>query len=94
MTLYNIFTERNGFRVAKWDNWFNVEASYLVTATDCNCPSRIKPCKHVAMVGVAKALKTIDTQMFLDPETCQWVGFIPKDQFTEQPPKRPAWRRV
>lgn len=89
--IYNVFTETGGYRVTKWDQDMNIEASYLVTSSTCDCPSRNKPCKHVNLVGVAIAMKTVDTQNFFDPDTAKWHLFIPTELIR---PMRPAWRRV
>lgn len=94
MTLYNIFTERGGYRIAKWDDKFNLIGSYLTTSNDCDCPSRVKPCKHVRLVDVAMRLGVIDKPLFLDPDTGKWEPVRLWDQEFEPLPIKRSWRRI
>jgi len=72
MTLYNIFTTSQGLRITKWDNDFNVEASYLVSDQGCECPAN-KPCKHMSMMKMMRADGEIDKNSFYDPVAHQYM---------------------
>jgi hypothetical protein len=71
MILYNIFTTSNGLRCTKWDDDFNVEATYLVSEQGCECPAA-KPCKHMSMMKMFHADKEIDKNSFYDPVSNQY----------------------
>ena len=68
MILYNLFSTSNGTCITKWDDDFNVSASYIVDDKDCTCPAR-KPCKHMEMYR--QLYSEIDKNTFYDPETDQ-----------------------
>lgn len=66
MTLYNLFSTSKGTCITKWDDDFNVAASYIVGDRDCTCPAR-KPCKHMEMYR--QLYGQIDKNTFYDPDT-------------------------
>lgn len=48
MILYSARTILDSILLAKFDEAFNVEATYLVGPNGCDCPAK-KPCKHQAI---------------------------------------------
>jgi hypothetical protein len=64
MILYNLKTDGiNLFRITKFDDDMNMESSYLVGHTVCECPQGHKPtCRHRKMLPLM--LDRIDTPWF------------------------------
>lgn len=65
MSLYNLRTAELGYRVTKFDSDLNVESSYNVTPSTCDCPQGHKPtCRHRKMLW--NLLQILDTEFFWD----------------------------
>ncbi len=85
--------------VTKFDEDFNIEASYTVSPNlphRCTCPSRQVPCKHIELTIWAFNKNFIDTFNFYDFDTAQWTLFTPQELVhTETTLKHPPrWRRI
>jgi hypothetical protein len=85
MTLYNLRTALDDFRITKFDADLNVESSYLLSNTFdqagrpelvCECPAGVRPsCRHRQMLP--DLLPLVDTEYFWDFErhlTCDSEG--------------------
>ncbi|TXH43033.1 MAG: hypothetical protein E6Q97_34820 [Desulfurellales bacterium] len=73
MTLYNIKTEDNQFRITKFDNDLNVDSSYLVSEDACECPAGVRStCRHRQMLSTFLACDAVDQPMFWDFENHTW----------------------
>jgi len=65
MTLYNLHTDGDQYRITKLTNDLEVESSYLMTAAECECPAGHRPtCRHRQMF--ADLLPLCDTMWFWD----------------------------
>jgi len=79
MILYSLRTQGDGYAIAKFDDYFHVEAVYNLTpkgndyACDCPAGSRnivLKPCKHRKMVKLMR--EKADTDEFYCYEDGHW----------------------
>jgi hypothetical protein len=74
MTLYNLRTALDDYRITKFTKDLDVESSYLIGAApphECECPAGVRPtCRHRQMLG--DLLPLVDTEFFWDFErhTC------------------------
>lgn len=72
--LYNCKHSGNQFRITKFTSDFEVEASYLLDATTCECPAGHRPtCRHRQMLPKFIARNAIDTEWFFDHDRGGWV---------------------
>ena len=70
MTLYNLKTDGDEYRITKFDNQLNVESSYLLSLSECECPAGSRPtCRHRQMLPEMLAYDMANTGMFYDFET-------------------------
>lgn len=73
MTEYNCSHDHSGYRITKFDDDFNVESSYLVSETECECPQGSKPtCRHRKMLPQFLVTKRVNSQWFLNYDTGAW----------------------
>lgn len=80
MILYNLRSTATGFRIAKFDEFMDVEAVYNLTPTGkvgqpfaCDCPASQRPsCKHRKMVNRFVLANKQDTDEFYCYETQTW----------------------
>lgn len=79
--LYSIRSVSGGYIIAKFDDDFNIDATYNLTDTDdtnhpvhCDCPSwpRKHSCKHTQMLDKFLQRGKIDTDWMYDPKTSSW----------------------
>ena len=76
MSLYNLRTADGSYRITKFTNDLDVEASYLVSPTECECPAGHRPsCRHRQMLPKMLAVGADDQPMFYDHDN---------DRFFEQ----------
>lgn len=69
MSLYNLRTSDGSYRITKFSNDLDVEASYLVSLTECECPAGHRPsCRHRQMLPKMLAVGADDQPMFYDFE--------------------------
>ena len=73
MTLYNLRTALDGYRITKWDSDMNPESSYLIGGADhtdrveCECPAGSRStCRHRQMLQ--DLIPLVDTEFFWDFE--------------------------
>lgn len=72
MTLYNIRSDGDEFRITKFTNELDVESSYLTSHTECQCPAGSRPtCRHRQMLPTMLAAGLLDTGGFYDFESQQ-----------------------
>lgn len=72
MTLYNLRTDGDQWRITKFDNDLNVESSYLLSEAECECPAGHRPsCRHRQMLPAMLAQGICNKSMFWDFETSQ-----------------------
>lgn len=72
MTLYNIRSDGDEFRITKFTNELDVESSYLTSHTECQCPAGSRPtCRHRQMLPTMLAANLLDTGGFYDFESQQ-----------------------
>jgi hypothetical protein len=73
MTLYNIKSALDDFRITKFDDNLNVESSYLLEDAGgghgvytCECPAGVRPsCRHREMLPLMLAYEIVDTDLFV-----------------------------
>lgn len=73
--LYSIRSVSGGYIIAKFDDDFNIDATYNITEGPvCDCPSwpRKRHCKHLDMLAKFEARSKIDTDWMYDPKTSSW----------------------
>jgi hypothetical protein len=77
MTLYNLRSALDDYRITKFTQDLDVESSYLLTrdelgALQCECPAGVRPsCRHRQMLGCL--LPLVDTEWFWNYERTQIV---------------------
>ena len=72
--LYNCRHAGDQYRITKFDDYMNVESSYLCTERECECPAGHRPmCRHREMLPKFIGRKTINTDWFLDYGRGGWV---------------------
>ena len=70
MTLYNLKTDGDQYRITKFTNNLDVESSYLLSLSECECPAGSRPtCRHRQMLPDMLAYDMANTGMFYDFET-------------------------
>lgn len=83
MNQYNLRTAGAAFTITKFDEDFNVLASYTITPKGfdytCTCPANnrsviTKPCRHRRMMKVL--LPVVNTGQFYDPDTDQFCEML------------------
>lgn len=73
--LYNCRHDGDQFRITKFDTDMNVEASYLLTAHECECPAASRDtCRHRQMLPKFIARKAVDSEYFYDHDRGGWVS--------------------
>jgi hypothetical protein len=86
MTLYNLKTDGDQWRITKFTNDLDVESSYLLSETECECPAGSKPtCRHRQMLPTLIAEGLENTSGFWDFENK--VVLVPEGEqtFCEEP---------
>ncbi|MFA6244805.1 MAG: hypothetical protein WC655_27925 [Candidatus Hydrogenedentales bacterium] len=72
MTLYNIRSDGDEYRITKFTNDLDVESSYLTSHTECQCPAGSRPtCRHRQMLPTMLDAGLLDTGGFYDFESGQ-----------------------
>ena len=67
MTLYNLKTDGDQYRITKFTNDLDVESSYLLSETECECPAGHRPtCRHRQMLPTMLANDLADSGGFYD----------------------------
>jgi hypothetical protein len=87
MTLYNLRSDGDGYRITKFDNDLNVESSYLLSEHACECPAGHRSsCRHRQMLPHMLAAGLADSAGFYDFETRQVLVPISDDPMEEDIP--------
>lgn len=67
MTLYNLKSDGDQYRITKFTNDLDVESSYLLSETECECPAGSRPsCRHRQMLPTMLAEDLCDSGGFYD----------------------------
>lgn len=73
MSLYNLKTDGDHYRITKFTNDLEVESSYLCSETECECPAGHRPsCRHRQMLPILLANDMLDRGKFYDFDTQQF----------------------
>ena len=81
MTLYNLKTDGDQWRITKFTNDLDVESSYLLSETECECPAGSRPtCRHRQMLPTLIAEGLENTSGFYDFENK--VVLVPEGEQT------------
>lgn len=74
MSLYNCKIDGDQYRITKFTNDLEVEASYLTNGRECDCPAGHRPaCRHRIMLSRFIAKDATAGQWFHAYEHQQWV---------------------
>ena len=70
---------KNKYLISKLDGNLEVKASYAMyddfeNKLTCNCPSRKRPCKHVAFLAAFLREDQIDGELLFDPEHNRFIS--------------------
>lgn len=90
MSLYNLrSTELSSYRVTKFDSDLNVESSYNVIPSTCDCPQGHKiTCRHRKMLK--NILPIVDTEWFYDYDVGHYQTILGDYQASPPPLAAPA----
>lgn len=81
MSLYNCKSDGDQYRISKFTNDLNVEASYLTDGAECDCPAGHRPaCRHRIMLARFIAKDAIAGQWFHNYEANQWIRAMSDDE--------------
>lgn len=70
MTLYNLKTDGDNYRITKFTSDLDVESSYLTSLTECECPAGHRPtCRHRQMLPHMLSNDMLDAPKFMDFDT-------------------------
>lgn len=73
-TLYNCRHSSDQYRITKFDHNFDVESSYLCTATECECPAGHRhTCRHREMLPKFLQRDHVGDEWFFDYDRGGWV---------------------
>jgi len=73
-SLYNCKHSGDQYRITKFDEHMNVEASYLCTTKECECPAGHRPrCRHREMLPRFIQRGTVGTEWCYDFDRGGWV---------------------
>src|SRR6266446_9601298 len=87
-SLYNCKHSGDQYRITKFDEHMNVEASYLCTTKECECPAGHRPrCRHREMLPRFIQRGVVGTEWCYDYDRGGWVQtdlrVEPEPLFTE-----------
>jgi len=74
MILYSVRAIASGYLIAKFDENFDVEATYEVSPASCTCPAfhRRQTCKHQDILAKFITREKVDTEWFYCREADSW----------------------
>lgn len=73
-SLYNCKHSDDQYKITKFDSDFNVEASYLLDADNCECPAGHRPhCRHRQMLPKFIQRNYVGSNFFFDFDRGGWV---------------------
>jgi hypothetical protein len=104
MTLYNCRQDGMHYRITKFDDDMNVQASYTCSENVCDCPAGVRPmCRHREMLPAFIGRGAVGNGWFLDYDQGGWYEFEgetvpepePQPMLRPLPPAHyPSWRRI
>jgi hypothetical protein len=72
--IYNCKTDGDHYRITKFNEYMDVESSYLCTEEECECPAGDRPsCRHRQMLPKFQARKATKGQWFFDYDREGWI---------------------
>lgn len=81
MTLYNCKLVDGNYRISKFTNDLDVEASYLTDGLECDCPAGHRPaCRHRIMLARFIVKDATAGQWFHNYEQNQWIRAASDDE--------------
>lgn len=81
MSLYNCKADGDHWRISKFTNDLDVEASYLTSNDECDCPAGHRPvCRHRIMLPRFIAKNAVAGQWFHNYEQNQWIRATSDDE--------------
>lgn len=81
MSLYNCKSDGDQYRISKFTNDLDVEASYLTDGSECDCPASHRPvCRHRIMLPRFIAKNAVAGQWFHNYEANQWIRAASDDE--------------
>lgn len=81
MSLYNCKCDGDQYRISKFTNDLDVEASYLTSNEECDCPAGHRPvCRHRIMLVRFIAKNATAGQWFHNYEHNQWIRATSDDE--------------
>lgn len=81
MSLYNCKSDGDQYRISKFTNDLDVEASYLTDGSNCDCPAGHRPvCRHRIMLSRLIAKNATAGQWFHNYENQQWIRAASDDE--------------
>lgn len=84
MSLYNCKQSGDSYRISKFTNDLDVEASYLTNGNECDCPAGHRPvCRHRIMLPRFIAKNATSGQWFHNYEHQQWIRATMDDSEAE-----------
>lgn len=84
MSLYNCKSDGDQYRISKFTNDLDVEASYLTSNDGCDCPAGHRPvCRHRQMLSRFIAKNATAGQWFHNYEANQWIRAAVDDVLDE-----------
>ena len=91
MTLYNAKSTPDGVRITKFTDDLDVESSYTVSRSTCDCPAGHRDtCRHRQMFPSFTG--RLDTAWLLDWDNRRWYYYNPETgKLLNQ---KPSWRRA
>lgn len=72
--LYSCRHDSDQYRITKWSTDLEVEASYLTTLAECDCPAGSRDtCRHRQMLPRFISRSAVDSDWFYDHDRGGWV---------------------
>lgn len=91
--LYNCHTDGDQHRITKFNDG-EVEASYLCSETECQCPAGHRPtCRHRMMLPMFLHRGAVDSWWFLDWDRKGWVSNEPAELLETRLATKPLCER-
>lgn len=86
MSLYNLKSSDGQWRITKFTNDLDVEASYITSEAECECPAGSRPtCRHRQMLPKMLHVGAEDSGMFYDFDHDQFLEPIAEAEDDTQP---------
>ena len=84
MSLYTLKSSDGQWRITKFTNDLDVEASYITSEAECECPAGSRPtCRHRQMLPKMLNVGAEDSGMFYDFDTDQFLEPIVDSEDTQ-----------